>query len=506
MKKIIAPVVILLFLIINNCSCNREGITGSPFDPFGDYVFEEPPVTGNTFYIDPVNGSAGGDGSYERPWRTLQEVVENNLIECYQPSENYNPSSPLKIVNEGAPVKGGDRLVLRSGYHGYFKRSVFVFKDWLTIAAEEGHTPVLCQFRIEGAFEKIYLKNLTFLKESYQGDEEYWKAEVLNRNNNSCVVLTSSSFWGAGSQVKLNGLTVKTAQDVSGWDTTVWQERAASGISLRSVKNAEIVNCYIENIRFGINIEYHSDYSYAVNNIINNYSGDGARLISDNVLFAYNTITNCYKVDGNHDDAIQSYSRGVDNSAGTGVLKNVVIRGNLIIGTPDRNNPLAGNPQGIGCFDGMFDNWIVENNVVVTDHYHGITFSGMRNGLIFNNTVIDQIPGNDTSPWIHVNPHKNGTPSENCIVANNIVSSSVSVNALNSEQTNNFIFGKNNHDQIYHYFTDPDDYDFHLLSNDSTTKYMIDKGRILEGIISVKIDKDQTGRSPVPDLGAYEAH
>ena len=51
--------------------------------------------------------------------------------------------------------------------------------------------------------------------------------------------------------------------------------------------------------------------------------------------------------------------------------------------------------QAIGCFDGWFVNWVVENNVIITDHWHGITFLGMRDSRIVNNTVIDL---DDVSP------------------------------------------------------------------------------------------------------------
>ncbi|NJO91659.1 MAG: right-handed parallel beta-helix repeat-containing protein [Chloroflexia bacterium] len=146
---------------------------------------------------------------------------------------------------------------------------------------------------------------------------------------------------------------MKTTDDISDWDENTWLERVAGGISLRSVENIEIYNCHIENISLGISIEYMSDYSKIVGNTIQNYSLDGARLISNNVLFAYNTIKGCIKIDDNHDDAIQSYSRGDNNSPGTGVLYNNVVRGNLIIGINGPDQPLAGTPQGIGCFDGF---------------------------------------------------------------------------------------------------------------------------------------------------------
>jgi parallel beta-helix repeat protein len=482
MKNFLFYLTIFLMTAIGIWACkgSQESKTDDISSDVQEYIFEEPRVSGNTFYIDPANGSPGGDGSAQNPWRSLQEVVEGNLIACYRHVESNNPASGLELVNPNAPVKGGDQLLLRSGYHGYISVNYFIFKEWLIIAADEGHTPVLAQFRIEGAFENVYLKNLTVIKQSYRGLDNYWQAEVLNRNNGSCIYLASSSFWGEGKTVKLNGLTIKTAENASSWAAADWVERSASGISLRSVKNVEIVNCVIENVRHGISFDYFSDNSVAVNNIINNYSADGCRLIGNNLLFAYNTITNCYDVDENHDDAIQSYSRGEDN-------------------------PLAGNPQGIGCFDGFFENWTIENNVVITDHYHGISFYGMRNGRIVNNTVLDQVPGNDTSPWILINPHKNDTESENCVVANNIVSSAITVEGSTVEEYNNYVIGKNNFELNRILFIDPDNFDMHLLVNNTTGANIIDRGAVFADLISTKIDRDRKNRTSTPDLGAYEA-
>jgi hypothetical protein len=488
-----------------NTGGNPEaGYTG-PVSDYSDYVFEEPAVSGNTYYIDPVNGSESGDGSEQHPWRTLQQVIEDGLIQCYRPSETSNPDSELEVVNENAPVKGGDRLLLRSGYHGHVALNAFVFKQWLTIAAQEGQTPVLSQFKLQGAFEKIYLKGLTLLKDSYEGSGNYWEADSINHNSDACLYLASDSFWGNGSQVKVNGLWVGTTKDASAWTADDWVEKSAAGISLRSATSCEIVNCHIENISFGLNIEYASDHTAAVGNTIKYFSGDGCRLISNDVYLAYNTITDCLKVDDNHDDAIQSYSRGADNSPGTGVLYDNVLRGNLIIGTTDFSNPLAGSPQGIGCFDGFFDGWTVENNVVIVDHYHGISFYGMRNSFILNNTVIDQNHDNDISPWIMVTDHKNGTPSRNCIVANNIAYRSISASGTDVTADHNFVVGRDNPDVLYDLFVDPDNLDFHLLVNDTTLADIIDQGASFADMASSAIDRDGVIRSGAPDLGAYEA-
>ena len=496
---------VLFVSIVLFSSCHKDDDNDSPTtNTYRDVSFEEPQVTGNTFYIDPENGSSQGDGSKNNPWRTMQEVVENNKISFYQNTENYNPDSPLELVNPDAPVKGGDRLILLSGYHGHLSINRFIFEDWLTIEAAEGQTPVFSQINMTGAFRNVYLKNLTIIKSSYQGSENYWEADAVTHNTNACLHLQSSDFWGRGSDVKIYGLTLKTTGDVSGWSASDWVERSAGGISLRAVENIDIVNCTIENVRHGIAIEYFSDYTVCMNNTVKNFSGDGARIISNHVFFGYNTITDCYKVDDNHDDCIQSYSRGEDNSAGTGVLEDVTIRGNLLIGTTDFDNPLAGSPQGIGCFDGMFDGWTVENNVVITNHYHGISFYGMLNSKILNNTVIDQVPGDDVSPWIRIADHKNGTPSNNCLVANNIAMSSVSVSGENVEENNNLVIGKSNYAQLYEIFSDPDNFDLHLLSNEYTLTSCIDMGAIIEGAVSSEMDRDNTERSGLPDLGAYE--
>src|SRR5690606_18350006 len=71
------------------------------------------------FYVDPVSGSAGGTGSSGDPWLTLQQVVSDNLIESQGWSAYpYTSGATLQPRNAGAPVKAGDTIWLRSGYHG----------------------------------------------------------------------------------------------------------------------------------------------------------------------------------------------------------------------------------------------------------------------------------------------------------------------------------------------------------------------------------------------------
>jgi parallel beta-helix repeat protein len=140
-------------------------------------------------------------------------------------------------------------------------------------------------------------------------------------------------------------------------------------------------------------------------------------------VFQYNIVKNCYDVNENHDDGFQSWSVGDSGDVGTGVVYGIVLRGNTIINYENAEQPFRGALQGIGCFDGMFENWVVENNVVITDHWHGITLSGATNCIIVNNTVVDI---NDTTPgppWIRISEHKDGRKSSGCVVRNNLTTS-----------------------------------------------------------------------------------
>ncbi|MEJ2568119.1 MAG: T9SS type A sorting domain-containing protein [candidate division WOR-3 bacterium] len=126
-----------------------------------------------------------------------------------------------------------------------------------------------------------------------------------------------------------------------------------------------------------------------------------------------------------------------EEGVGTDTVWGVTLRGNTIINYEDPNQPHRGTLQGIGCFDGFYADWVIENNVVIVDHYHGITLSGAVNCRIVNNTVADRdTTGSDISPWIRVGDHKNGSGSVGCVVRNNIYYRTLSVDSLQTVDHN----------------------------------------------------------------------
>ncbi|UCC99774.1 MAG: hypothetical protein JSW66_07790, partial [Phycisphaerales bacterium] len=172
----------------------------------------------------------------------------------------------------------------------------------------------------------------------------------------------------------------------------------------------------------------------------------------------------------------------------------VVLRGNTIINYDDPNQPYRGTLQGIGCFDGAFVDWVVENNVVITDHWHGITLSGARNCLVINNTVLDRNNTRPGPPWIRVGNHKKGTAPVNCVVRNNLATTFN--NAAGVLQENNLTI-----EDPASLFVDPDHFDLHLLPGAAA----IDAGSSLG---APRLDRDRITRPQGGgiDLGAYEWH
>jgi hypothetical protein len=176
------------------------------------------------------------------------------------------------------------------------------------------------------------------------------------------------------------------------------------------------------NVRHGIIVETEGENNLIEGNVVENFSGDGMRGLGNYNRFEYNTVMNCYDVDDNHDDGFQSYSRG-PSGVGTGTVYGIELRGNTIINYLDPDQPLRGTLQGIGCFDGMFEDWVVENNVIITDHWHGITLLGATNCRIINNTVVDRNSASPGPPWISIEKDKDGTLSTGNSIRNNLTTS-----------------------------------------------------------------------------------
>lgn len=368
------------------------------------------PAHAADFYVDPATGNDANDGSAARPWRSLQAVIDTDKVRTQDWNAlPWNATRTLVVVNPAAPVRPGDTIWLRSGDYGDFLLRSAYNTAPVTIAAQPGHVPRFRSVRIEAAQHWI-LRGLSISRAHGAPATGGWLLTIANHNH-----------YGPVRDVEVAASDLSTAPDASAWGVPEWLG-AASGASLGGERNT-LRDSRIRNVRHGISAG--GTHARVIGNSVDGFSADGMRGLGDYGLFEYNVIRNGYlgsSVDDNHDDGFQSWSVG-EGGVGTGEVRGVVLRGNTFINYTDPTNPLRGSLQGIGCFDGFFVGWVVENNVVMTNHWHGITFMGMRDSRIANNTVVDLNTTTPGPPWIQVSAHKDGRPSQDVVVRNNLAMS-----------------------------------------------------------------------------------
>jgi hypothetical protein len=431
-------------------------------------------VYSNTFHIDPINGSNSGNGTISSPWKTLEEVISTNLIESKSYLTPYDANNPQLIIkNAGAPIKAGDTLVLYSGLHGEIYLVNYINDQNINVINAQGNIPIFKKLHIQAGKNWIF-NGIDISSEPYN-----------SYLNDKLVFLESHDWQGPVSNIKIENCNIYST--TTAWtDTTNWITKASDGIVIKG-DSINIIDNNFSNVHFGVSMR--GDYILSSGNSITNFSGDGIRLVGSNNIVEKNIIKNCYAVDSNHDDGIQSFTTGglvVDNN---------IVRQNTILNYEDPNQALLGDLQGIGCFDGPFHNWIVENNLIVVNHWHGISFYGFINGKIINNTVLDPAPTLSPGPtWIKVEDDA-GNPSSACVVMNN-VANTISVTANTTVGNNTTLQTLSDYASN---FVDYSNDDFHLIQTSS----LIDAADIT---IAPAIDLEGNTRpsGPFPDIGAYE--
>ena len=427
-----------------------------------------------SFYVDPVEGAQSNYGSISSPWHTLEEVVANGFIRssAYQPLPYDAQSSKLTAFHVNAPIQPGDTLILLSGLHGSLFLKNYNNALPITLMAAPGESPVLEQVHLQACSNWI-LDGLIVSSEPYGHylsdkliylESHGWQGPTKNITIRNCHIYSTKSPW-------------TNAAD--------WVNKASDGLFIKADSVLAQGNI-LENVHFGLTAS--GDFIQAIGNHIINFSGDGMRLLGSHILFDGNTIKNCYDVDENHDDGIQSFTTNGH------VVDHNIIRNNVILNFEDPNQPLLGPLQGIGCFDGFYNDWLIENNLISVNHWHGITLLGANDCRIIHNTVIDPTPDEEPGPsWIRIDDHKDGRKSSNCVVANNIV------NRIIADADTSGNFELRTYQAYQEQFVDYTNYDFHLLAHST----LIDRGSDFYGN-----DNDAEGtvrpQGAQVDPGCYE--
>jgi len=401
-------------------------------------------------YVDPsINPAAYSDGSEQAPWRNLQALIDNN------------------------GVKSGDRIVLKSGYYGSLSIRNKDLSLATTLKVGKGQTAQFSRVKISNS-QNWVLQGLTVSASFDLKTKPRYMIDIAQRT----------------SKITVEDFEIYTIEDSKIWTNVDWDKKAVSGIFIRG-DDITVRNNRLRNVNYGISSM--GQRSIVSGNVIDQFSGDGLRGLGDYSVFEGNIVKNCYAVNKNHDDGFQSWSTGIDSKVGTGAVTGVVLRRNLFIANDDPQKDGNCQMQGIGLFDGMYVDWVIENNIVIVDHWHGITVMGAKNVRIINNTVWDPNNKKPGPAWIRVWKHKNGTDPQGNLVANNLASafknSKIGVLQLQNQLIRN----------PYALFVDPDNFDFRLKKGARAINQGMDGLRVTEDFFGTP--RPQGGRI---DVGASE--
>lgn len=427
---------------------------------------------GGVFYCDPSIGSMNNNGSITSPWSTLEAVF-----------------------NQGITFSGGDVIYLLNGNHG-FPKITGVNSSNVEIKPQIGHNPII---------DRVRIGNIT--------NATNWLLNglTIQSENVSQYPINLIDIYPNSTNISVNNCTISSNLSTSNWDRNDWRTKTNNGILAKGSGHL-FTNNTIKNIAIGITMS--STNSEFIDNSIQYFSIDGIRGLANNCSYIGNSILDnisVYFYAENHYDGFQSYSCC---PVGSAIVNNVVIKQNTIINCTDSSRQFRGSMQGIGCFDGMYNNWIIENNVIIIDNWHGITLSGATNCKIANNTIIDpydityQDPndpqqfGNLGPAYIRVTAHKSdggiysGVLSSNNLVINNLVPSLANDNNIGIV-TNNILLGSSSN--YSNFFVNYNTYDLHLKSSSNA----IDAGTNVNAPL-VDIEGVNRPQGNNTDVGAYE--
>ena len=436
------------------------------------------------FYIYPVNGSMSNDGSQSAPWSTLQGVLDACKVRAGAYKTPWATTVPETILNKcptGA-VTAGDTIYLMSGNQGKVTLNGFLNEDYITVKAYPGQTPTISHLWVTGS--------------------SYWRFEGIQFSPsfspplvvypNGIIEIENHSNLGPNNHIMIFNSEIYSVTDSNQWKTLEdWWVNASRAIVTRS-QHTIIENNRIKNTSGCVGtISAHN--TIIRGNTCDMLSGDMIGVGGTNdLLIEGNTLTNMVPAGephGLHPDMVQFSA----NSELDPELR-VTFRRNYVNSLKDYGiHPLVGgNAQGVSGFDGFYEDFVIENNIVAVNSPHGISLYGARNCRIVNNTVVSAASG---LPYdfgtIRTYNHKSGAVSSGNLIRNNITNQ-IDISAGTTIVDHNLL----NVVKSEHFIT-PENLDFRLKSTSSA---------INAGQPTLSPVDDYTGelRDPYPDLGAYE--
>lgn len=202
----------------------------------------------------------------------------------------------------------------------------------------------------------------------------------------------------SGQHNLIEGCTIQSIHDSEGWQQYDWHEQARDGIKLRGW-GCKAVNNRIRNVRNCI--ELYAKNCVAYGNIYHDYSEDGIRPLNHGQNIAYNTggFVQLGNPDA-HRDGMQCWEFHA-KSPMLGDLRELAIHHNRFYNP--KESPIA---QGFGSFEGTVRNSYFADNIIITNHEHGLTLASGINNTIERNIIAHSDPAQKS--WLMLGTNKKG--------------------------------------------------------------------------------------------------
>ncbi|MCW2273508.1 parallel beta-helix repeat protein [Rhodoblastus acidophilus] len=362
---------------------------------------------GRVFHVDPSRGSPEGDGSFRKPWRSLAEVLDPARGLIASPRLRRQPDGGFATEPaEGGLIRAGDAIELADGDYGDITLIGYANADFITIAAAPGAKPVAHGLFIAGASHWL-LRGLTFTAASGESGPA------------GAIVEAGSPALGPSDHIAFVQNRYFTAATVADWREDDWVNRPKMYGLVTRARCALVRGNEFFHLRNALDIG--GDDSLVEDNFFHDFGNDAMDFHASGVTIRRNQVSA-----SRHPPAEKLHPDGAQGWALDGAVhRDILIDGNIIANlNPSEDNYM----QGISIFTGRFENVTIQNNVVATNTWHGITLYGVKNAKVLNNTVVATRPGQKDS-WILIHDSTDHATRSDALVRNNIATAIVVENA-----------------------------------------------------------------------------
>lgn len=330
-KGAVAPYqTVLLALLLATISLSASGV-----------------AQGQAYYVDPVSGNDGRDGSASSPWKTVPHAAAN--------------------------AASGSTVYLRNGSYGAVSLAGIAsartsWEQAIVFTADAGHTPVFTGLRVAG-MDRCYMQFDRISFQCQSGGSGTHAVDVIDASHVKMTNLTVTGQWDDQDNTKITNIGIRVIGTNADVSDVLIENCTITQVSVAAQAGGRI--------RSGLVVRRNT--ATKINSSLLRFLTD---LKNDNILVEYNNIAEY---------------RGIGDPHGSGLSirnSNMTIRGNVIRGYGGsggiRFYQNAANTGGVP--PGGYSNILCEGNLIYGSNVStGIFANHIGHNFIFrNNTFVSK--------------------------------------------------------------------------------------------------------------------